>query len=275
MFKRRAFTLIELLVVIAIIAILLAILMPALQRVKEQAKEMRCKANLKQYGLAAHMFIQDNDSRLPSAWRSLNATEVPKGAPTGYNRYCRWHDADNPPDGPFWPYLADESVHLCPSFNVLAKSEGQKHPGHPTDGSGIPIDPLYSYSQNALVGGPHWNGPTDAKYMNGRAIKYTDISRSHAEVFLWAEENMWLRPKNNESVLNDNALCGFGNYDWFGSYHNTSSGDLNGGTANVAFVDGHSAEVKSAIDRDGNVVDPEYGEFEKYTWPLRRKPAGF
>ncbi len=47
-----AFTLIELLVVIAIIAILMAILMPALQRAKTQAQEMRCRANLRQYGIA-------------------------------------------------------------------------------------------------------------------------------------------------------------------------------------------------------------------------------
>jgi prepilin-type N-terminal cleavage/methylation domain-containing protein/prepilin-type processing-associated H-X9-DG protein len=266
MFKRKAFTLIELLVVIAIIAILLAILMPSLQRVKEQAKEMKCKANLKQYGLAAHMFIQDNDGRYPSAWLSLNSSEVPPGAPSGYNRYCRWHDSRYPPDGPFWPYLANTEVHLCPSFKVLAKSVGAEHPQHVDS---IPIDPLYSYSQNAWIGGPVWNGPAD---LGGRAIKDTDITRSHSEVFLWAEENMWLRPKNNASVLNDNALCGFGNYDWFGSYHNTSSADLNGGTCNVVFVDGHSAEVTSAIDREGNVVEGEYDGFEKHAWPKRKPP---
>jgi len=267
MFKRRAFTLIELLVVIAIIAILLAILMPALQRVKEQAKEMRCKANLKQYGLAAHMYLQDSDNRFPLAWRSLNETEVPRGAPGGYERYCRWHDSRYPPDGPFWFYLADKSVHLCPSFNVLAKSMAADHPQHDPD---IPIDPLYSYSQNAWVGGPGWNGPSE--HLDGRAIKSTSITRSHAEVFLWAEENMWTREGNGQ-VLNDNALCPMG-YDWFGTYHNTSSGDLNGGTANAVFVDGHSAEVKSALGRNGELVDAEFGEFEKNSWPLRRRPSG-
>ena len=55
--KQRGFTLIELLVVIAIIAILMAILMPALQRVKEQAREMGCRANLRQYGIAQSMYL--------------------------------------------------------------------------------------------------------------------------------------------------------------------------------------------------------------------------
>jgi prepilin-type N-terminal cleavage/methylation domain-containing protein len=54
--KQRGFTLIELLVVIAIIAILMGVLMPALTAVKEQARNITCRANLRQYGLAQSVY---------------------------------------------------------------------------------------------------------------------------------------------------------------------------------------------------------------------------
>ena len=243
------------------------ILMPALQHVKEQAKEITCRANLRQYGLAQSMYLDDNDDRYPAAWTSLVMTEAPE---TGYQRYCRWHDPRYPADGPFWSYLAEAKAHLCPSFRVLAKNYGKEHPSHD---STIPIVPYYSYSMNAFLGSKAGDSSgyceTDS-HGRGGVYKRSEITRTKSEVFFFASENMWTRP-GCPNVLNENALCADGR-DWFGTIHGATSGDLNGGTVNAIFVDAHVGEVLSALrpEGPGYTAEMEFGRFEKYGWPHKQ-----
>jgi prepilin-type N-terminal cleavage/methylation domain-containing protein len=251
--NQRAFTLIELLVVIAVIAVLMAILLPALQRVREQAREMSCRNNLRQFGVAQVMYLDDSDGRYPSAPTCLVADKDPDD---NYPHYCRWHDPRYPADGPFWPYVPEDKVNLCPSFKVLAKYEGMNHPGHDVD---IPVVPYYSYSMNGLLG-------TKKVDTDRGALNIADITRSHGGVFFFSEENMWERP-GDTGVLNDNALIPNGR-DWFGSFHGTNAGNLNEGTVNAVFVDSHVQEVRTAL----NTSELEYGRFERHGWPFKSPP---
>ena len=77
--QRTGFTLLELLVVIAIMALLIGILLPALRMAKHQAHRAACSGNLRQVGVAVHLYAEDFADSIPFG---------PAGRPvTGSNFY--------------------------------------------------------------------------------------------------------------------------------------------------------------------------------------------
>jgi prepilin-type N-terminal cleavage/methylation domain-containing protein len=269
--QSRAFTLIELLVVIAIIAILMAIMMPALARVREQAQEMTCRANLRQYGIVENMYLNDFDRRFPYAWTSITKTEFPVA---GYQRYCRWHDPRYPADGAFWKYMPNAKVNLCPTFKTLARTMGSQHPNHDPAN---PIVPYYSYSMNSFLGKPGPGERVDPAIHPDAASSDSQVTRAKSDVVFFAEENMWIRP-GNSYVLNDNALCMSG-LDWFGTFHGAKSSNWNGGTVNAVFLDAHVGRVKSGCQvsatnpSQADLSQAEFGKWEKFGWPHKEMPT--
>ncbi|RMH23770.1 MAG: DUF1559 domain-containing protein [Planctomycetota bacterium] len=63
--RSRAFTLIDVLVSMVVIGILIAILLPSINRVRESARRVVCGSNLRQVGLALHMYSEDSAGFMP------------------------------------------------------------------------------------------------------------------------------------------------------------------------------------------------------------------
>lgn len=123
----RGFTLIELLVAVAIMAALIGLLLPSIAEVRESARQVACSSNLRQFGLATHLYAGDYGDYLPPSVLvdpTLEADSLdPSGTPL--NTVALRYEAGRPSSLPegwdgwgvlFWgEYVSTPGMSYCPS----------------------------------------------------------------------------------------------------------------------------------------------------------------
>jgi prepilin-type N-terminal cleavage/methylation domain-containing protein len=112
---KTGFTLIELLVVIAVIGILAALLLATLSRAKEEAYTTYCKNNLRQWGVALRMYVDDFNVYPPCEMKDQESSDA---LSLFWHQRLQFYTHTKEPSGNFG-YLSppvDSSVYVCPSY---------------------------------------------------------------------------------------------------------------------------------------------------------------
>jgi len=220
-----AFTLIELLVVIAIIAVLAALLFPVLVRGKISAQRVKCVSNLRQLGLATHLYWDENNGNCFRYGGSLTNG--------GQLYWFGWigpgAEGQRPFDatqGALYPYLRGRGVEVCPAFDYFLSQFKAKANGA-----------TYGYGYNLFLSTTIPKPPVNVN----RILRPSET----ALLADAAQINTWQAPASPDNPMLE---------EWY--YVDDSTNQPNGHfrhaqKAEAVFCDGHAAPEKfvpSSID---------------------------
>ncbi|WP_291177375.1 DUF1559 domain-containing protein [Gimesia sp.] len=216
---RSGFTVLELLVTCGIIGMLISLILPAVGSARETARQLQCKNQLKQIGIALHCY-HDNQGCLPAGWQF----EASRHSLYGWMV-------------PLLPYLEQRSLYSIIDRNLLLE-----HPANqqaclsslagflcpsdisaptfilyeelPTGGAGAPIMELPTASYVGVYGTVEADDgfpppPGDGSLIYSQTIRFTHLQQGLSNTIVVGERTMSMVPSTwlGVDAAGEDAAC--------------------------------------------------------------------
>lgn len=211
----RSFTLIELLAVIATIAILCAILLPAIGHAKARAHAVVCRGNLRQWGIATHLYAAEHGDHLPP-----DGVSAPGDRHTNTGWYIqlpkqlglpRYHDMPWRTNTQIKP---GRSIWICPSNSRRSNGTNLFHYclNHNVNGSGSnnyptrlvsiprPSETVWLFDNGGRAAWAQWNNVHSNLHSHGAQFVFLD---AHVA---WFKNTEYWNPKTKKGLTNNPKL---------------------------------------------------------------------